>query len=127
MTNNENLIARAEAFDWGQDPEPYAMAYELIQALQSVTVPTENEREEMQRAVSKAVYGDERQTIGTDRLVDNLWAAGFRIPVSVEPNPFAESGYVAAKHWAELVKARNRIAALEAAAVPVEPSTGVTS
>lgn len=39
---------------------------------------SESEREALRKAVSAAVYGDERVTLGTERLVGNLWAAGFR-------------------------------------------------
>jgi len=38
-----------------------------------------------------------------------------------QTHPFSQSPHMAAKYWAELVRARNRIAELEAVAVPVEP------
>jgi predicted exporter len=41
-----------------------------------------------------------------------------------QTHPFSQSPHMAAKYWAELVRARNRIAELEAAAVPVEPEWG---
>jgi len=38
------LIAKAEAFDWGQDAEPYEMAHALIAALDSLTAQLEDEQ-----------------------------------------------------------------------------------
>ena len=48
--------------------------------------PSNTDREALRKAVSLAVYGDEKVTLGTERLVEQLLAAGFTLaqPVQVE-------------------------------------------
>jgi hypothetical protein len=54
-----------------------------------------------------------------------LTAAADALESVTAPNPFDESPHMAAKYWAELVRARKRIAELEAAAAVTAPTAAL--
>jgi hypothetical protein len=54
-------------------------------ALEAVTVPTENEREALSLIISNAVGGGNPNVRAITDVTDAVIAAGFRLPVPVEP------------------------------------------
>jgi len=57
----------------------------LADALQAVTVPTENERERVRLIVAESIGGGNIRLGAIASVTDALIAAGFRLPVPVEP------------------------------------------
>jgi hypothetical protein len=56
-----------------------------VDALEAVTVPTENEREALSLIISNAVGGGNPNVRAITDVTDAVLAAGFRLPVPVEP------------------------------------------
>jgi hypothetical protein len=81
---------------------------------ESVTVPTEKP------PVHNHGPAEGRGLYCNESVVDGF-LRGACVRVTEQTEPFSQSPHMAAKYWGQLVKARNRIAELEAAAVPVEP------
>ncbi|MGV8912221.1 MAG: hypothetical protein ACOH14_06335 [Rhodoglobus sp.] len=77
----------------------------LADALERVTVPSENERDVLARIVGGAVYGDRTNPSRATEAVDEALAYGFRLPVPVEMS--AEEANSAARPRIDLNAARS--------------------
>jgi len=85
-----------------------------LAALEAITVPTEK----------PPVHNhgtEEGRGLACPESVVGGFLRGACVLAAEQTHPFSQSPHMAAKYWAELVRARNRIAELEAAAVPVAP------
>jgi len=118
MSDHEELIAKANQRIPNLPRESLSNQEKLIldmrNALEAVTVPTEK----------PPVHNhgtEEGRGLACPESVVGGFLQGACVLAAEQTHPFSQSPHMAAKYWGELVRARNRIAELDAGAVPVEP------